>query len=395
MSEKKFFIYTRKSTGTEDRQVRSLADQLAELRELAKKEQLEIVAAHFRGVHTILELPLKNKGLTQQSTDRELTTAEIHARRYDELFEQRTANFSTTVEDLIMAYNIRKTAILSQALGEAWDQDEKDFLEQTELCEKLISLISHPSTSKPVLLFQQIENEMPTGQFRRLFLRLQALANKMHIPITKQYKKVHDALLQPADRPQLSFAGHKTWAYGIPADLAGGSIPEDKQPLTFAGHRDWAFGNPAESSGGTRQIRRGKPSAKAEAKVEVVVTTMQPMVDEGVKKPRTAFFKEVPSTQPGAKLANIRQGGEVGPDPKCHDSSFQKATREKLSTIGGSYIPEMAILTIIRFMVASNPAEIDANKIANMVLRIIQGHLTLGEHTEESYSGRPIQAYGY
>ena len=40
---RKFFIYTRKSTDTEDRQIRSIADQLAELRELAKKEQLEIV----------------------------------------------------------------------------------------------------------------------------------------------------------------------------------------------------------------------------------------------------------------------------------------------------------------------------------------------------------------
>ena len=40
---RKFFIYTRKSTDTEDRQVRSIADQLAELRELAKKELLEIV----------------------------------------------------------------------------------------------------------------------------------------------------------------------------------------------------------------------------------------------------------------------------------------------------------------------------------------------------------------
>ena len=40
---RKFFIYTRKSTDTEDRQVRSIADQLAELRELAKKEMLEIV----------------------------------------------------------------------------------------------------------------------------------------------------------------------------------------------------------------------------------------------------------------------------------------------------------------------------------------------------------------
>jgi len=40
---KKFFIYTRKSTDDKDRQVRSISDQLAELKELAKKEQLEIV----------------------------------------------------------------------------------------------------------------------------------------------------------------------------------------------------------------------------------------------------------------------------------------------------------------------------------------------------------------
>ena len=40
---RRFFIYTRKSTDTEDRQIRSIADQLAELRELAMKEQLEIV----------------------------------------------------------------------------------------------------------------------------------------------------------------------------------------------------------------------------------------------------------------------------------------------------------------------------------------------------------------
>src|SRR3989344_7363265 len=36
---RKFFIYTRKSTDTEDRQVRSISDQLAELKELALKEQ--------------------------------------------------------------------------------------------------------------------------------------------------------------------------------------------------------------------------------------------------------------------------------------------------------------------------------------------------------------------
>ena len=40
---RKFFIYTRKSTDTEDRQVRSISDQLAELKELAAKEQIEVV----------------------------------------------------------------------------------------------------------------------------------------------------------------------------------------------------------------------------------------------------------------------------------------------------------------------------------------------------------------
>ena len=40
---KKFFIYTRKSTDDKDRQVRSIADQLSELKDLALKEQLEVV----------------------------------------------------------------------------------------------------------------------------------------------------------------------------------------------------------------------------------------------------------------------------------------------------------------------------------------------------------------
>ncbi len=39
---RKFFIYTRKSTDTEDRQVRSISDQLAELKELALKENIEV-----------------------------------------------------------------------------------------------------------------------------------------------------------------------------------------------------------------------------------------------------------------------------------------------------------------------------------------------------------------
>ena len=40
---RKFFIYTRKSTDTEDRQVRSISDQLAELKSLALKESIEVI----------------------------------------------------------------------------------------------------------------------------------------------------------------------------------------------------------------------------------------------------------------------------------------------------------------------------------------------------------------
>ncbi len=40
---RKFFVYARKSTDTEDRQVRSIGDQISELQELAKKENLEVV----------------------------------------------------------------------------------------------------------------------------------------------------------------------------------------------------------------------------------------------------------------------------------------------------------------------------------------------------------------
>ena len=40
---RKFFIYTRKSTDTEDRQVRSISDQLAELKSLAIKENIDVV----------------------------------------------------------------------------------------------------------------------------------------------------------------------------------------------------------------------------------------------------------------------------------------------------------------------------------------------------------------
>ena len=43
MNERKFFIYARKSTDTEDRQIRSIGDQLSEMRELARKENIQVV----------------------------------------------------------------------------------------------------------------------------------------------------------------------------------------------------------------------------------------------------------------------------------------------------------------------------------------------------------------
>ena len=39
----KFFLYARKSTDEEERQIRSIEDQIAELRAFAKQENLEIV----------------------------------------------------------------------------------------------------------------------------------------------------------------------------------------------------------------------------------------------------------------------------------------------------------------------------------------------------------------
>ncbi len=41
----KYFIYTRKSTDSEERQVLSIEAQLAELKEFAAKEKLEIVSS--------------------------------------------------------------------------------------------------------------------------------------------------------------------------------------------------------------------------------------------------------------------------------------------------------------------------------------------------------------
>src|SRR3990167_6270466 len=43
ISPQKFFLYARKSTDVEDKQVRSIEDQIAELRAFAKQENLNIV----------------------------------------------------------------------------------------------------------------------------------------------------------------------------------------------------------------------------------------------------------------------------------------------------------------------------------------------------------------
>jgi DNA invertase Pin-like site-specific DNA recombinase len=43
----KYFIYTRKSTESEERQVMSLESQFSELKEFAAKEKLEIVHRNY------------------------------------------------------------------------------------------------------------------------------------------------------------------------------------------------------------------------------------------------------------------------------------------------------------------------------------------------------------
>lgn len=43
LSPQKFFLYARKSTDVEDKQVRSIEDQLAELRVFAKTEGLNVI----------------------------------------------------------------------------------------------------------------------------------------------------------------------------------------------------------------------------------------------------------------------------------------------------------------------------------------------------------------
>jgi len=43
ITSQKFFLYARKSTDVEDKQVRSIEDQIAELRAFAKQENLNVV----------------------------------------------------------------------------------------------------------------------------------------------------------------------------------------------------------------------------------------------------------------------------------------------------------------------------------------------------------------
>ena len=43
MNQQKFFLYARKSTDVEDKQVRSIEDQIAELRAFAKQENLNVI----------------------------------------------------------------------------------------------------------------------------------------------------------------------------------------------------------------------------------------------------------------------------------------------------------------------------------------------------------------
>ena len=57
----KYFIYTRKSTESAERQVMSLESQFSELKEFAAKEKLEIVAS-LSEAQTAKE-PVKNVGL--------------------------------------------------------------------------------------------------------------------------------------------------------------------------------------------------------------------------------------------------------------------------------------------------------------------------------------------
>ena len=59
----KYFIYTRKSTDSEERQVLSIESQISELKEFAAKEKLEIVAS-FQEAKTAKE-PVEKYRLEQ------------------------------------------------------------------------------------------------------------------------------------------------------------------------------------------------------------------------------------------------------------------------------------------------------------------------------------------
>jgi len=67
----KYFIYTRKSTESEERQVMSLESQFSELKEFAAKEKLEIVAS-LSEAQTAKE-PVKNVGSNPRLASRSLS----------------------------------------------------------------------------------------------------------------------------------------------------------------------------------------------------------------------------------------------------------------------------------------------------------------------------------
>ena len=62
---KKFFIYTRKSTDTEDRQVRSISDQLAELKELIHREDPTAFIA-IENLHEVANGNQGGKGISRK-----------------------------------------------------------------------------------------------------------------------------------------------------------------------------------------------------------------------------------------------------------------------------------------------------------------------------------------
>jgi len=66
ITTQKFFLYARKSTDVEDKQVRSIEDQIAELRAFAKQENLNIIDVFIEKQSAkILAVQFSTKCLTE------------------------------------------------------------------------------------------------------------------------------------------------------------------------------------------------------------------------------------------------------------------------------------------------------------------------------------------